>query len=281
VSAHRGRPVRTRASLLALIASVIAIPLALSGCVASGPSTPDLRLDGTWHLASGSDKGFGLPIGGHSITLTIGDAAHTGGDEPCSSYRATVTGGIGPVFVTAARTAGTRDDCATTALAHLEQSYLSALAASRFAALQQGILVLSSPESDLVFLRSVPGIVANIQNTSWQLFSVGADVPSIAGAPRTDPVLLRFIGTDDFKLSSPCMSMAGGYQIEGDNLEMGQPAEVGQWCPKADRDLTLATMPEFSAPLLIDVSTPGNGAPPVLVLTNLDDNLTVVFRAVA
>jgi len=88
----------------------LTLPTVLTGCAEAGPAASDPRLHGTWHLASGSEHGLGLPIGGRAITLSIGDADHTGGNDPCSSYRATVTGGIGVVYIRAAPTGGTRDE---------------------------------------------------------------------------------------------------------------------------------------------------------------------------
>jgi heat shock protein HslJ len=138
---------------VAAAAALIAL-LALTGCSAPGAAVSDPRLAGTWHLASASDNGTGIPVGGDAITLTIGDSQHTGGDSPCSSYSATVTGGVGVVYIRAQLTGGTRDDCATPQLNSVEKHYIDALTRSEYANLDRGSLVLSSPRSHLVFVRS-------------------------------------------------------------------------------------------------------------------------------
>ncbi len=141
-------------------AALVLLTLSLAGCSAAGAAVSDPRLDGTWDLASASDNGTGIPIGGDAITLTIGDAEHTGGDSPCSSYSATVTGGVGVVYIRAQLTGGTRDDCSTPQLNTEEKQYLDALTRSQYAALDRGSLVLSSPRSQLVFVRSTGGALA-------------------------------------------------------------------------------------------------------------------------
>jgi hypothetical protein len=247
--------------------------------VAGGPSSSDPRLEGTWHLASGSDDGDGLPIGAHSITLTIGDSTHTGGDEPCGAYDATVTGGIGPIFVTVALTSGMRDACTTTDLTHLEQLYVGALGASRFAAIDEGALVLTSPHSNLVFLRSVPAPIADIRNTNWRLYAVGTQVPSVTSVAANDPVRLKFSDADQFTLSSRCMTMDGDYQLEGENFAINHTTFASEWCRSADRILTGEAVGEFDGPLLLDVTAGGPDLASMLVVTNLHDNLPIVFRA--
>ena len=141
--------------LAALAAAAVALALVLTGCTAPGTiSVSDPKLQGTWHLASASDHGFGIPLAGNTITLRIGDAAHTGGDSPCSSYSATVTGGVGVIYIRARLTGGARDDCATPQLNLIEKNYLEALTASRYAEVDQGSLILSSPQSYLVFVKT-------------------------------------------------------------------------------------------------------------------------------
>ena len=130
---------------VALALSVLTLS-AVSGCVPTGASESDPRLGGTWFLASGSDNGHDLAVGAQVISLTITDSAHTGGDEPCSTYSATVTGGIGVVYVRPRNTSGTRDSCETSALDKLQQLYFTALGASQFATIDQGALVLTSPQ---------------------------------------------------------------------------------------------------------------------------------------
>lgn len=153
----RGRPRGTFRRIDAVaLGGAIAVALLLTGCTTTGhASASDPRLQGTWQLTSARDHGRAIPLGGTAITLTIGDSTHTGGDSPCSSYSATVIGGVGVVYISAQLNGGTRDDCASTQLNVLEKNYLDALTATRYAAIDSGHLVLSSGASNLVYARAV------------------------------------------------------------------------------------------------------------------------------
>lgn len=263
-------------------AAVVVAVLGLSGCVASGPASSDPQLDGTWHLASGTVNGFALPIGGRSVTLTIGDAAHTGGDDPCTSYRATVTGGVGIVYVRAALTGGTRDECTTPGLATLEQLYFTALTASKFSAVNQGSLVLSSAKSMLVFVRTAPVPIANVLLTRWQLYAMPGQIPTITSGPGIHPIYLSFDGSDDLTVTSNCAVTSASYQMEGENFAVAKfiTAELHHLgCTEQDRNLTNQATTMLSGPLLIDESSNTDGEPATLVITSLDDNLPIVWRA--
>jgi heat shock protein HslJ len=254
----------------------------LSGCVPSGPSQSDPRLEGTWFLASGSDSGHDLAVGAQVISLTISDSAHTGGDEPCSTYSATVTGGIGVIYVRPQRTSGTRDSCETTALNQLQQLYFTALSASQFATIDQSALVLTSSKSNLVFLRAAPEAVANMHNTNWLLYSIATEVPTVTAKTHLDPVHLTFNKGDTLTLKSPCMSVRAAYQLEGENFAVSHGVGsllISTLCTPADRRLSSNVLTLFDSPLLLNVSSDGKFAVPMMVITNLSDNLNIVFRA--
>src|SRR5471032_751244 len=168
-----------RLTMIAAVAAALPLALALSGCAASSRvAVSDPQLQGTWHLASASNHGLGIPLAGNSITLRIGDARHTGGDSPCSSYSATVTGGVGVVYIRAQLDGGTRDDCATAQLNSLEKNYLDALTATRYAQVDEGSLVLSSPQSYLVFVKAAAAPVVALLNSNWRLFALPAQFAS-------------------------------------------------------------------------------------------------------
>jgi hypothetical protein len=133
-----------------------------------------------------------------------------------------------------------------------------------------------------VFLRTAPAPVADIRNTSWSLYAVGSQVPAIAANPAVDPVHLSFNGSDGITLSSPCVTAIAEYQLEGENLAtthtISSPVS-GIGCTHADRTLVAGAIFVFAGSLLLDVSSDGKGSVPMLVVTNLDDNLPIVFRA--
>jgi heat shock protein HslJ len=260
-----------------------ALALALTGCVAPGRvAVSDPQLHGTWHLASASDHGLGIPLDGNSITLKIGDAKHTGGDSPCSPYSATVTGGVGVVYIRARLTGGARDDCATTELNNIEKNYLDALTSSRYARVDEGSLILSSPESYLVFVRAAETPVVALSNSSWRLYALPVQMPSETVGSDLNPVYLRFDGGTGVTISSPCGTFAASYQIEGENFAVSvqhvTPA-TGPSCTPAKRSLAAQAAVLLDGPLLIDVSSAGAGDPATLVVTNLNENVPVVWRA--
>jgi heat shock protein HslJ len=262
---------------LTLLAAV-----AVSGCAATGPSSSDPRLQGTWHLASGSVDGKGIPLGGRSVTLTIADAAHTGGDDPCSPYSATVTGGIGVVYIYATLTTNNRDNCTNAGLSRLERLYLSALTSSRFSAINQGALVLTSPSSTLVYVRTQPAPIGSVRSTTWVLYSVVSQIPTVTSGPNIHPIHLTFDGGSSLSISSPCVTESANYQIEGENFAISHVITypvLGGSCSLGDRELSAEAVTTLDGPLLLDVSSDGSDNVPMLVITNLDDNLPIVWRA--
>jgi heat shock protein HslJ len=266
----------------ALVALVVAAALGLAGCATPGASVSDPRLDGTWHLASASDHGLGIPIGGTTITLTIGDAKHTGGDSPCSSYAAQVTGGVGVVYIRAQLTGGVRDDCATPELNTVEKQYLTALTRSQFAAIDNGTLILSSAQTNLIFVRTAVTPIATLVDSDWNLYAVPTEVPAVTSGAGIDPVHLRFGGGSDLTISSACVTITANYQIEGENFAVtGQHTSPvqGKGCTDANRSLANEAALLLDGPLLIDVSSTGPGNPATLVVTNLDENVPIVWRA--
>ena len=273
----------TARGLVTLAAAAVAVALVLAGCTSPGKvSVSDPKLQGTWHLASASDHGLGIPLAGNSITLKIGDAAHTGGDSPCSSYSATVTGGVGVVYIRARLDGGTRDDCATPQLNLIEKNYLDALTSSRYAEVDQGSLILSSPKSYLVFVRAAETPVVSLLNSEWRLYALPAQVPNEIFGPGLNPVYLRFDGGSGLTITSPCATFAANYQIEGENFSVSVQHVIpghGALCTPAERSLAAAAAVLLDGPLLIDVSSAGDGDPATLVVTNLDENVPVVWRA--
>jgi len=267
---------------LAVVAAV-SLSLLLGGCAAPDTgSVSDPRLEGTWHLATASDHGLGIPLGGNAITLTIGDAAHTGGESPCSSYRATVTGEVGVVYIRAALNPGPRDDCATPGLNAIEKHYLDALTDSRYATVDHGSLILSSAVSYLVFVKAAITPVVSILNSSWRLYALPTQVTSAEQGPGLNPVYLRFDGGTGLTISSPCATFAANYQIEGENFSVSQQHVVAgnpSACSLAERTLASEAAVLLDGPLLIDVSSAGNGDPATLVVTNLDEDVPIVWRS--
>jgi heat shock protein HslJ len=257
--------------------------LVVTGCATpASVSVSDPRLEGTWHLASASDKGVGIPLASNSITLNIGDAKHTGGESPCSSYSATVTGGVGVVYIRARLNSGPRDDCATPQLNSIEKNYLDALTSTRYARVDEGSLVLSSARSYLVFVKAAQTPVVSLLNSSWRLYALPTQMPSETSDPQVNPVILRFERRQGLTITSPCTTFVGSYQIEGENFAVSVQ-HVTQTpstsCTPAARSLAAEAAVFLDGPLLFDVSSVGNGDPATLVITNLNENVPVVWRA--
>ena len=268
---------------VAAVLVVAVLVVSLTGCASTDPvSVSDPQLQGTWRLASASDHGLGIPLSGNTITLRIDDARHTGGDSPCSSYSATVTGGVGVVYIRAQLDGGTRDDCATPELNSLEKNYLDALTLSRYAQVDQGSLILSSPLSHLVFVKSAETRAYALLNSNWRLYALPTQLANDTNGPGLNPVYLRFDGEKGLTIASPCATFAANYQIDGEHFAVSVQHVIpghNSRCTPDERTLAAEAAVLLDGPLLIDVSSAGDGEPATMVVTNLDENVPVVWRA--
>jgi heat shock protein HslJ len=245
--------------------------LAITGCSAMPPtSSPNPQLQGTWHLVLATDRSGTIPAGAEEITLTIGDSNHTGGASPCSQYHATITGGIGAVFVDASF-AGRNIRCNDPALAKIDNQYIDALAASSVASLDDGLLVLSSPHTSLVYIKPSASSTGTLQNSRWSL----VEPPDLR--ERT-AVYLTFGNVNQLTIITSCSLTVAHYVLVEDIIILRgtNATTIGSHpCTPTDR----VAQAVLTGQLTADVSSATISGPATLILTNRANEQPLLWRA--
>jgi heat shock protein HslJ len=264
----------------ALVALTLVAAAAVSGCASHGTSTPDPRLNGTWHLGAASVDGGLLNLGDAPLDLTIGDADHTSVVSSCGSYKASVTGGLGPVYVHISARNG-RNRCLSDEDAALSRAYLGALGATSFASIADGSLVLSSPTASLIYLRHAATPSSDFHHTAWTLASVPVSRARPSAGPTTPAtVSLVFDGDDGITLNNPCSRITAHYQQQGTVISVGAylTEELMPHCPPADLALEQVALTLLRGALLIHNSSDGIASDTWLVITNLSIGVPSVWH---
>jgi hypothetical protein len=272
---------RARAAIATI---VLATGLVLTGCTSGGTSSPDPRLEGVWHLASVSVNGGLLNLGSIPLALSIGDADHTYVTSFCGRQSASVTGGLGAVYVRVAplRSPGT---CLNQSDASLSRTYLRALGGTSFASVANGSLVFSSPTSSIIYLRHAPTPSSDFRRTTWTLASVpsGTAAPALAHSPdgsQPKDVMLTFDGKNGVSLLNPCSRIDANYQQQGDVISIGAytNAEQSGDCSSADRERSQIALALMRGALSIETSSDGTASDSWLVITNLSIGVPSVWH---
>ena len=256
---------------LAAAAVAVAAVLAISGCANAQPtSSPDPQLLGTWHLVLATDRGATVASGAEDITLIIGDSKHTGGASPCAQYRATITGGIGAVFIDASFV-GRNIRCTDPGLTKIDNQYLDALGSASVASIDDGVLVLSSPHSSLVYLKPALSSTGTLQNTRWAL----VQPPDLL---ETTAVSLTFGAVNQLTVATSCGTTIAHYLLIEDIIILRGVATtpIGTHaCTPADRRAQAIVTGQLTA----DVSSATIAGPATLILTNRANEEPLLWRA--
>jgi heat shock protein HslJ len=263
-----GRAIPARA--IALLGAITLV-IALAGCANARPvSAPDPQLAGTWHLVVATERGKTVASGAEEITFTIGDTTHTGGSSPCSFYTASVTGGLGAIFIDAGLI-NRGADCSDEALLHIDDQYIAALDATTVASIDDGVLVLSSPHSSLVFIKPTASSLGTLQNTNWSLL----EPPNLRDSTA---VRLTFGSANQLTISTRCSLSIARYVLIEDIiiLRAVQTTPVGK---KACSAVDLTARDALSGQLTADVSSATVSGPATLVLTNRGNEEPMLWRA--
>ena len=245
---------------LGAFACALVVSTALTGCARVATiSSPDPQLKGTWLLVVATDHGSTIRSGAEEITLTIGDSAHSGGTSPCSFYRASITGGLGAVFIDAGiLNHGTR--CRNQSLLHIDDQYIAALGATTVASIDDGLLVLSSPHSSLVFIKPMATANGTLQNSTWSLV-----IPPYLR--DTTSVRLTFGKSNELTITTTCSESTAHYVLNEDIIVLGEvrTTKTGHGdCSATDR----AASAVLAGQLTADVSAATIAGPASLILTN-------------
>lgn len=272
-AAARGTGVSTIAFRLALLTAVL---LALAGCASPGVSAPDPRLGGTWHLVSAHDDKGTMNLDGTNITLTIG--RFTGGSSPCNGYSATVSGGVGVVYVQAFQSAG-GEDCPNPAATKLDARYLTALQKAQFSRLAAGQLTLSSPTTTLHYSKTALPL-PDIEKATWLL----AELPSQGGSRAPvgaydPPVSLEFNGYDGLTVKTVCSGFTTHYTVSGTSVRVGSTL-IGfriKGCTTSGKSLDDRLQRLLFTPFTADIAYAGGDHGTTLTITNSGAGLAAIF----
>jgi heat shock protein HslJ len=243
----------------------------LAGCASVPPtSSPDPQLLGTWHLVVGTERGATIKSGAEEITLTIGDSTHTGGSSPCSFYRATVTGGLGAVYIDA-YILGRGADCSDATLLHIDDQYIAALSATTVASIDDGTLVLSSPHSSLVYIKPTASSSGTLQNSTWSLVQ-----PPNLRAPTA--VTLTFGRVNQLTITTSCSVSVAHYLLVEDIIIL-RGVSTQSTGTKACTPVDHVAQAVLTGQLTADVSSATISGPASLILTNRANEEPLLWRA--
>jgi heat shock protein HslJ len=256
-----------------LVSAILAVGalFALAGCASVPPtSSPDPQLLGTWHLVVATERGATIKSGAEEITLTIGDSKHTGGSSPCSFYRASITGGLGAVFIDA-YILGRGADCSDAALLHIDDQYIGALSATTVASIDDGVLVLSSPSSSLVYIKPTASSSGTLQNSRWSFVQ-----PPNLRAPTA--ITLTFGNVGQLTITTSCSISVAHYLLVEDIIILrgvSTQSTGTKGCTAADR----VAKDVLKGQLTADVSSATIAGPASLILTNRANEEPLLWRA--
>jgi hypothetical protein len=217
-----------------------------------------------------TDRGTTVASGAEDITLMIGDSKHTGGVSPCSHYRASVTGGPGAIFVDASFI-GRDIQCNNPALNKVDDQYVAALAAATVASIDDGVLVLSSPHSSLVYLKPALSSSGTLQNTRWAL----VQPPDLRASTA---VSLTFGNVNQLTITTSCTTTIAHYLLVEDIIIL-RGVSTTPLRTKACTSVDRVAQAILTGQLTADVSSATVAGPATLILTNRANEEPLLWRA--
>ena len=197
---------------------IATMAVALSACFAG---TQDASADGQWELTDGVVTGTPLlPIETHPVTLTI-DGSEFGGTAACNLYGGQLPGG----GFTMRQISVTEMACSPPETMELEALYLDGLGRVESSSVEDGSLVLTGPETRLVFEAIEPIPQAELLDTTWVLDGLidGVAISSVSGERAT----LTLSNDGSFTGSTGCRDFSGSYIIDGAEVQFTDFAATG------------------------------------------------------
>lgn len=142
----------------------------LTACGEEAPlASPDSDIEGTWELTEGTGPDGALNlVDGYDVTLTY-DGERLGGRSACNSYGADLVRDDGSVRIDVGEM--TEMGCEPDVM-DLESAYLAALDTVDGITRDGDALSLTSPETELHFVRVPPVPTAEMIGTTWVLESL-------------------------------------------------------------------------------------------------------------
>jgi heat shock protein HslJ len=218
------------------------VALCLFGIACGGPSEPSggdpaptSSYEGTWRLTDVSGPDGDVPIvKGYRITLDINGGSVVG-KSACNTYggRIDTTGdnlrldGLG----------GTEMGCARSVM-RSETAYLNALAVADTIEREGNTLVLTGPDSQLLFELETPPPVAELTDTTWQLESLlegSGNEASGSSAAASAELVLRSDGT--LSGTTGCQDLEGEWVQRADEIVFSVLSSKGRCGADASPEL--------------------------------------------
>lgn len=189
-------------------ATVILVGLWFLSACGSGDEIDPSDILGGWQLESGIVDGQPLAlVGSHPVTIELAEDRY-GGTAACNSYGgayfisgSSVDFGLADITEMACEPAGVME---------LERSYIETLFEIDEILVEDGLLKLTGPGSELVFSALAPPATAELLGTVWVLDGLieGESVASASG----DRATLEFFSDGSFIASTGCRSLTGTYR---------------------------------------------------------------------
>ncbi len=201
-----------------LVAALLAAVLLNACAVQTSGGGATAKLDGNWELAEGSYQQRPLPpIAGHSLTLEI-DGGEVRGTSGCNVYGGKLERDGDSIRVRELMT--TEMACPHHNLMDLEASFVAALADVRQVEATDSRLVLTGPDSRLVFEPQRAIANADLVGTAWRLESLVEGETASSTVNGADPATLILDPTGAFKASTGCRSVTGTYILSGSRVTL-------------------------------------------------------------
>lgn len=208
--------------------------LAVAGCGGGldvpGSGTEDPGPTGSWQLVNGHGPEGPIPIlEGHAITLTFEEQGAIGGTAACNHYFGDATIGGGSISISGV--GASEMGCSPQQVMESERAYLQALPAVATYERTGDELVLTGPDTELVYERLAPPPTAELVGTRWELDSLihgsGPD-GAVSNAQGDGHLVLEDDGT--LSGSTGCRDLWGEWSETGGTISMRSLSADGE-CP--------------------------------------------------
>lgn len=222
------RSIRARRSIIttAAVALLLAACGGLDGPDGTGDADRgpdgDLDLDGAYELQRGTGPDGDVPrVPDAPVTLVI-EGSRWGGTSACNSYGGEVR--VDGAQVATGGFAVTEMACMDPDVMASEAAYLAALTVVDRVAVDGDTLVLTGPDTELVFTPQANEPDAALRGTTWVLTElIDGDGPD--GAVSSVAAEAELVLDEDGRLagSTGCNRLMSGYALDGDALTLAGP----------------------------------------------------------
>ena len=260
-----------------LAATAVTLGLAAGGCSAAG-GEPDVDLEGTWVLVSGSTADGPLVVtpGAH-VSLTFDDDG-LGGKGPCNDYGADYDLDGASFDVSGPGIEQTFAGCVDEALGALESAYLSALDEVDTVARDGDTLTMTGEDVEIGLRLDEPWPRADIVEHRWRLVS-WTDESGAEHRPEWEPGQRPFVQLGDggrMDASTGCRVLRGRWQ-EWRGAPAVTEAEWSGECPDRLMAQEMVIGNALSEPVL-ELRGSGDGAELVLRYAHGSSPAQAVYR---